>query len=76
MEKMHTHTQMGPNEAVSWLQANTDANWSRSKFYRLRRAGWFDGEIRNDKGWNMFTIEDLIAGCEKLNIKVREANHA
>ena len=69
-------TQMGPNEAVAWLRENTSANWSRSKFYRLRRAGWFDGEIRNDKGWNMFTAEDLIAGCEKLKIQVKEVNHA
>lgn len=71
-----THTQMGPNEAVSWLQANTDANWSRSKFYRLRKAGWFDGEIRNDKGWDMFTPQALTEGCEKLKIKVKEVSHA
>lgn len=73
MQRMHT--QMGPNEAVSWLQANTDANWSRSKFYRLRKAGWFDGEIRNDKGWDMFTPQALADGCEKLNIRVKEASN-
>ena len=59
------------NESIEWLNANTVENFSRSKFYRLRKKKIFEGFCRpvpTERWNNYFTYLSLKKGCRELGI--------
>ena len=61
-------TQYSIKDSVEWLKDNTQASWSRSKFYRMRKQKYFVGKYRADKSTEYYTKNALIRGCKKLGV--------
>lgn len=63
-----TMTQYSIKDSVVWLNENTQASWSRSKFYRMRKQKFFTGKYRADKSTEYYTKNALIRGCKKIGV--------
>lgn len=62
--------QLSINDSIKWLNTNTDENFSRSRFYRLRKKKIFTGFWRPDKQIYYFTPMALKRGCKVIGINV------
>jgi hypothetical protein len=65
-------TLLNINESIQWLNTNSMDNWSRSKFWRMRKLNYFNGTFRADKNVDHFTENSLRRGCEKIGIPIKK----
>ena len=63
-------------QSIDWLNKNSSENFSRSRFYRLRKKYVFAGFWRKDKSVYYFTPKSLKRGCHSIGVTTKEATNA
>ena len=64
------------NQSIDWLNKNSSENFSRSRFYRLRKKSVFAGFWRKDKQVYYFTPKSLKRGCNNIGVTTKEVANA